>query len=117
MCQNGGPAASRGIRKQDGPRTLFYLDPPYLATAYTAATVYRHEMSTNQHAALLGMLANVQGRFLLNGYRSELYDRHADKHGWTRHDFELPNNAAGGTSQRTMVESIWTNFVVETRDA
>jgi hypothetical protein len=29
---------------------------------------------------------------------------------WTRHDFDLPNNAAGGDKKRRMVESVWTNY-------
>jgi hypothetical protein len=30
--------------------------------------------------------------------------------GWTRHDFDLPNNAAGGAAKRRMMECVWCNF-------
>ena len=33
------------IRKQDGPDTLFYLDPPYLTETRTAPDVFAHEMT------------------------------------------------------------------------
>lgn len=29
---------------------------------------------------------------------------------WTRHTFELPNNAAGGETRRRMTEVLWCNF-------
>ena len=62
------------IQGQDGPRTWFYCDPPYLHVTRTAPEVYRHEMTTDQHGALLECLAGIRGRFTLSGYRSVLYD-------------------------------------------
>ena len=42
------------------------------------------------------------------GYPSELYDRAL--HDWTRHPFDLPNQAAGGRRKRRMTEVVWCNF-------
>ena len=98
------------IRQQDGPRTLFYCDPPYLHETRATTGEYAHEMTREQHVALLNVLAGIEGRFLLSGYRSELYDKWATDNGWKRHDFELPNNAAGGDEKRRMVECLWCNF-------
>lgn len=98
------------IRQQDGPGTLFYLDPPYLHETRATTSDYRHEMDETDHHELLCMLANRQGKFLLSGYRSKLYDDAAALHGWHRTDFDLPNNAAGGAEKRRMVESVWSNF-------
>lgn len=98
------------IRGQDGPNTLFYLDPPYLPDSRTVPDVYQHEMSAGEHAALLNVLETVTGKFILSGYRSDLYDAAALRCGWERRDFSLPNNSAGGRIKRRMVECCWTNY-------
>lgn len=98
------------IRQQDGSATLFYLDPPYLHKSRATTGEYLHEMSENDHRQLLNRLPGVCGKFLLSGYRSDLYDERARMHGWNRHDFDLPNNSAGGKTKRRMTECVWTNF-------
>jgi len=98
------------IRQQDGPDTLFYLDPPYLHETRATTGEYAHEMSADEHEELLTTLRQIKGRFLLSGYRSDLYSNFERDCGWTRHDFELPNNSAGGKSKRRMVECVWCNF-------
>jgi DNA adenine methylase len=98
------------IRKQDGPETLFYCDPPYLHETRAAKEVYKHEMSEDDHGELLETLSTIEGKFLLSGYRSELYDDWAHSCGWRRVEFTLPNNAAGGKSKRRMTECVWMNY-------
>lgn len=56
-------------------------------------------MSERDHIELLETLSAVAGKFMLSGYRSELYDDFVSMHRWHRIDFELPNNAAGGTAK------------------
>ncbi|HUT88715.1 MAG TPA: DNA adenine methylase [Thermoguttaceae bacterium] len=101
------------IRQQDGPETLFYLDPPYWPDARTAKEVYRYEMTQTQHVDLLKRLSHIKGRFLLSGYRNPTYDRHAADWEWRRVDFDLPNNAAGGAQKRRMTECVWMNYKPE----
>jgi DNA adenine methylase len=96
------------IRRHDSGVTLYYIDPPYLGTTRTNDDVFRNEMSVEQHAELLDVLCRVQGRVMLSGYPSDLYDRKLG--GWNRHAFDLPNNAAHGDSKRRMQEVLWTNF-------
>lgn len=98
------------IAKEDGPRTLFYLDPPYLHETRATTGEYQHEMTTEQHAELLAVLGSIKGRFLLSGYHSTMYDAVAQSQGWTCHQFSLPNNSAGGKSKRRMIECIWQNW-------
>ena len=98
------------IRSQDGPDTLFYLDPPYVPEARTAPDVYRHEMTAGGHRDLLQLLSTLKGKFLLSGYRCADYDAHSEKLGWHRRDFDLANHSAGGKAKRRMVESLWANF-------
>jgi DNA adenine methylase len=96
------------IRQQDGPSTLFYLDPPYLGETRAADDVYAHEMGAEQHGALLEAVSACTGLVMLSGYPSEAYDRRL--RGWTRHEFALPNQAAGGKRKRRMTEVVWCNF-------
>jgi DNA adenine methylase len=102
--------ALKVIRQQDGPRTLFYFDPTYLHETRTVTDAYRFEMSEADHVELLELLATIKGRFLLSGYRSDLYDRYAEQHGWRRADFDIDNKAGSGKEKRKMVESIWMNY-------
>jgi DNA adenine methylase len=97
------------IRRFDKPDTVIYSDPPYLPDTRTAPDVYRYEMSRDQHAELLRVVRGVRhAPVLLSGYPNDLYDTALSD--WRRHTFDLPNNAAGGTSKRRMVECVWSNF-------
>jgi len=98
------------VQGQDGERTWFYVDPPYLHATRTAPEVYRHEMTEAQHGDLLDCLAGIRGRFTLSGYRSTLYDTEAKRHGWRRIDIQIPNHAAGGSRKRRMTECLWLNY-------
>jgi DNA adenine methylase len=98
------------IRREDTPDTLFYCDPPYLHETRATTDAYAHEMTTEQHAELLGVLSNLKGKFMLSGYHSPLYDDEAAVHGWRLYEFDLPNHAAGGDSKRRMVECLWVNW-------
>ena len=96
------------IRREDTPTTLFYCDPPYLHETRTAPDAYSHEMTAAQHRELLATLVACKGKVMLSGYPSSLYDTTLKS--WTRHTFELPNNAAGGETKRRMTEVLWCNF-------
>ncbi len=96
------------IRRQDGERTLFYLDPPYLHETRAATDTYKHEMSEDDHRALLAVIKQCQGKVMLSGYPNALYD--AELSGWRRQDFAIDNKAAGGETKRKMTEVVWMNF-------
>jgi DNA adenine methylase len=97
------------IRQEDGAGTLFYLDPPYVPGTRTARKAYREvEMTEQQHRELLDTLRQIQGKAMLSGYPSALYD--SKLAGWRRHPFDLPNNAASGKTKDRETEVVWTNF-------
>ena len=99
------------IREQDGPRTLFYADPPYLhETRVTTSEYGEFEMSEKEHDYLLQTLGNIEGKFILSGYRSELYDTAAEVFGWNRHEKKIHNHASGAKTKPVMTECCWTNF-------
>lgn len=94
--------ALRVIRVQDSPDTLFFVDPPYVASTRDRGSVYRHEMDDARHAELLALLRGIRGRAMVSGYASALYD--GLLHGWRR--VERRHYAAGqGMSART--EVLW----------
>ncbi|MCY3011156.1 MAG: DNA adenine methylase [Planctomycetota bacterium] len=98
------------IRKQDGEHTLFYCDPPYLHETRSTTGEYAHEMTEPQHRELLDVLANIQGKFMLSGYPSDLYAQWEKKYGWKRHDYLIDNKAAAGKVKETKTECLWCNF-------
>ena len=93
------------IQRYDTPRTLFYLDPPYVHGSRGDAAAYRYEMSDDDHRELAALLRHIKGRAMLSGYRSPLYDElFAD---WHRVDADerLCNSSKGKRR-----ESLWMNF-------
>jgi DNA adenine methylase len=96
------------IRQQDGPDTLFYCDPPYLHNTRSSVGQYKHEMTEEDHIELLDDLKVCQGKVIISGYPSLLYEKRLK--GWTYKTFDLPNNAASGISKRRETETVWMNF-------
>ncbi len=101
------------ISLYDHSETVFYLDPPYLKSTRTAKEAYAHEMSYNDHVALLDKLAHIKGRFALSGYHSELYAKYADFYRWRTYAIEIANNASSADSKPTMQEFLWTNYTTQ----
>jgi DNA adenine methylase len=97
------------IRREDGPETLFYCDPPYSHSTRTARQVYgAFEMTEAQHQRLLDVLLACRGKVMLSGYPSPMYDHTLA--GWTKHTFDLPNNASGAKAKDRETEVLWCNF-------
>lgn len=64
------------IRRFDSPCTLFYVDPPYLASVRSerwAEKAYAHEMTDAQHIALAELLRSIKGMAIVSGYQGPLY--------------------------------------------
>src|SRR5262249_21413647 len=56
------------IRREDGPGTLFYCDPPYVHETRVTRDAYAVEMTTAQHRELLDVLLGCRGKVILSGY-------------------------------------------------
>lgn len=102
--------ALKVIKAEDGPGTFFYLDPPYLHSTRTAKQCYEHEMSDDDHAALLDLLGRIQGKFILSGYRSKLYDSMAHRCEWRRVDIQIDNKASSKDDKPIKTECLWLNY-------
>ena len=89
------------ITRFDTPKTLFYVDPPYvLSTRSKMRTRYIHEMDDDAQRELARVLNGAQGMVILSGYQSPLYDELYP--GWVRRDVQTSTN---GNSVAT--ESVW----------
>ena len=102
------------IRSQDGPHTLFYCDPPYLHETRTSTNAYGdNEITVEQHRELLDVLTNIEGKFILSGYPSGLYEEFAQRHGWQRQDILIDNKASSKKTKDRKTECLWTNYSIE----
>ncbi|MEK8133170.1 DNA adenine methylase, partial [Paenibacillus filicis] len=83
------------------PNVLIYADPPYLLDT-RSGRMYKHEMTTEDHEAMLKALEKHPGPVLLSGYGNKMYD---DMLGhWKRETKEV---MAEGGQPRT--EVLWIN--------
>jgi DNA adenine methylase len=63
------------LQDYDTPRTLFYVDPPYVYKTRSDGGRKRYsvEMTDDDHRQLAEVLHHLQGAVILSGYRSDLY--------------------------------------------
>lgn len=96
--------AKQVMAAHDGPETLHYVDPPYVfATRTDGNADYAHEMTDEDHRGLLAFLRTLEGKVILSGYPSEIYEEAL--YGWRRvHRKAL----ADGAAHRT--EVLWMNW-------
>ncbi|NJI85531.1 DNA adenine methylase [Shewanella sp. Iso12] len=100
--------AATCIKNHDGSDTLFYVDPPYLMETRQVRNnkgVYQHELTNDEHEALLKQLCSVEGMVVLSGYDSTVYNDLL--HGWERREKQSRCSAGSGTGVRK--ECIWIN--------
>jgi len=83
----------------DHPKTLFYVDPPYLGTSRDRQA-YAHRLDESDHVRLAEALNSLQGMVILSGYPGALYDELYN--GWTM--LEKANQANGNNMT---VERLW----------
>lgn len=95
------------LQDHDDSETLHYVDPPYVHdTRYSGAKtgrVYRHEMSDQDHEELLKVLLELEGKVIVSGYPSEIYNDYLAK--WKRVDTKARISSGRGTDTRT--ECLW----------
>lgn len=90
------------IERYNDPRTLIYCDPPYLQSL-RKRSMYKHEMTVEQHVEMLKALNNTRSMVVLSGYDSELYNDYLA--GWRT--AEKNTTAQMGVHR---VEKLWMNF-------
>lgn len=96
------------IAKYDDSDTFFYLDPSYLPETRHGqkASTYGCEMTHEDHEALLARILAVNGKVMISGYASDLYD--SQLAGWRREKLVTTAHVANSGQQR--IEVIWMNY-------
>jgi DNA adenine methylase len=94
----------------DTPRTVFYVDPPYVADSRkNTHTAYLHEMSDDDHRHLAAVLSETRGTVLVSGYESALYDEiFAGWHRTTTTIIKRTSNRLSATRE-PVTEVVWSN--------
>jgi DNA adenine methylase len=95
------------IRLYDGPKTLFYCDPPYVHDTRGDAKAYKYEMTDEQHADLAAALNAARGKVAVSNYDCELMDRLYPAPKWTKFSSGPRTNHA---TKGQRVEVLWTNY-------
>ena len=91
------------IRRHRSSGTLIYADPPYLRST-RSGSLYRHEMTDQDHLDLLDALDAHPGPVMISSYACSLYDERLQ--GWTK-EFRPARAEMGGSRQ----EVLWLNPV------
>lgn len=93
------------LKKQDGAKTLHYVDPPYLQSTRTDKGVHRYnfEMTEQEHRDLAAVLNTLKGKVVLSGYENLLYSELYP--GWVK--AKRPARADGALAR---TEVLWMNF-------
>lgn len=105
------------IIQHDSVDTLIYADPPYvLSTRDSRASAensgyYRHEMTDDDHVALLDVLDSAAGMVLVSGYENAIYTKRLSK--WQSTKTTARILAGRGTTMRT--ETLWMNSSCKSR--
>jgi DNA adenine methylase len=103
----------------DRPGTFFYCDPPYVMESRRTGKCYEHEMDTQHHETFLQCCLSAQGRVLISGYPSELYENALA--GWERAEKQVAafssngKNKIDGSEVNKSTEVLWRNYKDESK--
>ena len=97
--------ATEAVERYDTPDTVFYLDPPYVHASRGDTSSYGYEMTDDQHVELAELLHGIDGRAIVSGYRTSLYDKLYAK--WRRVDADV---RTCNSVRKPRQESLWMNF-------
>lgn len=100
--------ALRIIRSRDTKESFFYVDPPYFNSDCGHYDGYSKEDFEN----LLKTLSQIDGKFLLSSYPSDILKSFAKKHGWQTRQIEQKVSVRNPHSKgsKTKTEMLTSNF-------
>lgn len=90
------------VGSESQPTVFVYCDPPYLPSTRSKASIYRHEMTAEDHAGLLDVVLRLPCHILIHGYPSAMYSAAL----WNWRTFRFRAMSRGGL--RT--EQVWMNY-------
>jgi len=95
------------IEKYDDEDVLFYLDPPYVGETKSDSSIYKSEMTDEDHVRMVDCLLEVDGNVLLSGYENEIYEPLTDN-GYNKEKYTITERMSGNHSERN--ECLWFNY-------
>lgn len=101
--------ALKVIETNDTPESFFYVDPPYVGAYLGHYDGYTQEGFN----ALLELLGNIKGKFLLSSYHNEFLTQAVKLHGWYQIEIKVNSNPAGSDKSRVKVEVLTANYPIE----
>lgn len=91
-----------------GSGDFVYLDPPYVHEARKDLSLYRYELTDEQHLhlveSLLPAITAAGGLWMLSGYRNSIYDGARSLRDAWQHDFQAM------TRRGPAIETLWMNY-------
>jgi DNA adenine methylase len=108
------------MERYDTLNTLFYLDPPYIASGDSkdvdgvkdVSRGYVHRFDSRAHKDFLDFIMARQGMILLSGYENEIYQR-LDRAGWLRVQRQVVSTTSiikrANVKKRRRTECVWLN--------
>ena len=102
--------ALRVIFSRDTEQSFFYCDPPY----YNSDCGHYDGYSEADFEALLKLLSEIKGKFILSSYPSELLSKYVKQFGWHTIAIEqiVSVNAKGG-KRKSKTEMLTANFEIK----
>lgn len=95
------------IQSRDSDVAFHYCDPPY----YNSDCGHYKGYSEDNMRALLDVLANVKGKFLLSSYPSDILKEYTDRYGWQVKQFEQNVSVNKGSGRgKKKVEVLTANY-------
>ena len=83
------------------PNCLLFLDPTYINSTRASSRKYSHELTDDDHARLIRIVANAQARIMLCGHESDIYSCLNGLNGW---------HTAGFSGHVLRKERVWFNW-------
>jgi DNA adenine methylase len=87
------------ISKTDGEDTFHYIDPPY----FNANMGHYGGYTLGDFESLLSLLTNVNGKFMLSSYPSDVLNNYAKEAGWHTQELDLSRSAGSSGGRKTEV--------------
>jgi len=101
--------ALRIIKSRDTVKTFFYLDPPYVGSDQGHYDGYTQE----DFDALLQLLENIQGKFLLSSFRNKSLSKYIKKNGWYTYEIRMASPITNSSKNpRDKVEVLTANYPI-----
>jgi DNA adenine methylase len=92
--------------QHDSPKTLHYIDPPYVHDTRNMArgnAAYVHEFTDDDHRRLAAAVHSLKGRFIISGYNCPLYEELFG-------EFHKVHRSALADGAGKRIETLWMNY-------